>query len=284
VDPREPGMNVLDASEVLAHRDTVIWRYMNLPKFISMLDTQALYFSNLGTFIDHHEGALSKPALERIIQERMESARARKGRPLSEQEIEWVRERAMLAEAAVTKMKREHVLANCWYRSPVESGALGTIYGKDSVAIRSTIGKLYDCTRYHSPNIMIQFVHYVDHAVQDFDAEESFLFKHPLFAHEQEVRALMLIGPKLAAPPSLSVRVELPALIEAVHLAPGAAQLHSGVIESLLLRYDLPSVPVVRSEADTSPEYRQKLDEFVKRLNGDSLETVISELNARDRK
>ena len=93
----------------------------------------------------------------------------------------------------------------------------------------------------------------------------------------------MLIDPNLAAPPSLSVRVELPSLIDAVHLAPGAAELHSGVIESLLQRYDLPNVPVVRSEADTSPEYRQKLDEFAKRLKVDSLETVIAELNGRDK-
>ncbi|MFN8224152.1 MAG: hypothetical protein U0R50_13000 [Gaiellales bacterium] len=44
--------------------DTVVWRYIDLAKLISLLDHRALYFARADTLGDPHEGALPAPTSE----------------------------------------------------------------------------------------------------------------------------------------------------------------------------------------------------------------------------
>ena len=273
-----PGANIRDPHEILEFREEAIWRYMNLAKFISMLDTKSLYFTRLDRFDDRHEGALSAPAFERAVAESLAIMKAHEPFPVTEDDA---RERAALVEATVTKRKQESILANCWHRNAVESAAMWAKYGSEGVAIRSTIGALYECTRhYRNPGVMIQFVNYVDHDTHDFDAEEAFLFKHRLYAYEQEVRALILLDPGKTGPTGCPVPVDLTTLIHGVHLAPSAGGLQESVVKSLLARYELPNVEVVPSAADTVPEYRKRHDEFLVRLRTEQLDDVIAEHRA----
>ena len=272
------GANVRDAHEILEFRDEAIWRYMNLAKFISMLDTKSLYFTRLDRFDDRHEGALSAPGFERAVADAMAIMKADEPFSVTQDDA---RERAALVEAAVTKKKQESILANCWHRNAVESAAMWAKYGSEGVAIRSTIGALYECTKhYRNPGVMIQFVNYIDHDTHDFDPEEAFLFKHRLYSYEQEVRALILLPIGKAGPPGCPVPVDLTNMIHGVHLAPSAGGLQESVVKSLLARYALPNVEVVPSAADTIPEYRKRHDEFLVRLRTEKLDDVIAEHRA----
>ncbi len=47
--------------------DQVIWRYMDLPKFVTLVEGRALYFSRADLLGDSHEGAL--PELNRQARE-----------------------------------------------------------------------------------------------------------------------------------------------------------------------------------------------------------------------
>jgi hypothetical protein len=197
-----PGANIRDPHEILEFREEAIWRYMNLAKFISILDTKSLYFTRLDRFDDRHEGALSAPAFERAVAESLAIMKAHEPFPVTEDDA---RERAALVEATGTKRKQESILANCWHRNAVESAAMWTKYGSEGVAIRSTIGALYECTRhYRNPGVMIQFVNYVDHDTHDFDAEEAFLFKHRLLRIRTRSSDSDSLGPRKDWPDWLS--------------------------------------------------------------------------------
>jgi hypothetical protein len=274
VEPTEPGQNVRDAHEILEHREDVIWRYMNLWKFISMLESHSLHFSRLDQFNDRHEAAISAPAFETAVIESTEYMQAHEGRPVSDEDA---RERAALVEAATSKIKRESILVNCWHRNPNESGAMWAAYGNQGVAIRSTIGALYDCTKHYRPSVMIQWTYYVDHAVQDMDREEMFLFKHKLYAYEQEVRALILLPPGTVAPKLLPLEVDLKRLINGVYLAPLAAIWQIATIKSLLEKYNLPDIEVFPSVADTIPDYRRRHDEYLEKMRSTPVDEVIAE-------
>jgi hypothetical protein len=215
-----PGANIRDPHEILEFRNEAIWRYMNLAKFVSMLETRSLYFKRLDRFDDWHEGAMSARAFERAVVEALGRMRAHEPFPVTEEDA---RERAALVEASTTKVKQESMLANCWHRNVVESAAMWSKYGEEGVAIRSTIGLLYDCIKhYRHPGVMIQFVNYVDHIADDFDPEEAYLFKDRLFSYEQEVRALIFLTVGKAGPPGCPVPVDLNTLIQGVYLVPGA--------------------------------------------------------------
>ena len=55
-----------------------IWRYIDLPKFVSMLDKRALHFSNIQDVDDPYEGILPKADLEKIKQEIQEGMKKKK--------------------------------------------------------------------------------------------------------------------------------------------------------------------------------------------------------------
>jgi hypothetical protein len=53
--------------EILTHHPTKIWRYMDFTKFISVLDTQTLFFSRIDLLGDKFEGSVPKGFYESLI-------------------------------------------------------------------------------------------------------------------------------------------------------------------------------------------------------------------------
>lgn len=47
---------------------TKVWRYMDLPKFVWLLQHQELFFPNLTMLSDPHEGASTKRYVERMTE------------------------------------------------------------------------------------------------------------------------------------------------------------------------------------------------------------------------
>ena len=102
-----------------------IWRYMDFAKFVSMLETQCLFFSRLDCLGDPFEGTVTTPHNERFLS-RVTSKSQR-------EEFE-----------NMCKIVRTHIFVSCWNLSEHENDALWKIYGlsKESVAVRTSYGKL----------------------------------------------------------------------------------------------------------------------------------------------
>lgn len=170
-----PYKTSLFAKEPPNH-DARLWRYMDLQRFISILDRKELYFPSAATLskCDPFEG---EPALEKIY------AASQKG----QDEMRWLRLNADLFK---------HLnFFNCWHMNDGESDAMWKLYsnGNDGVAIQSTVTRIKSCFDQSESEVYMGMVNYDGrHTLELSDRTDvvitDYMLKRPAFKHEQEVR------------------------------------------------------------------------------------------------
>src|SRR5262249_39130411 len=103
-----------------------IWRYMDFTKFVSLLDTGALFFCRADQVSDSWEGAHTVENLRRRSQ--MLSAEKFPERDLGLSEV--------------YRSLRRHTFLNCWHLSAFESVAMWKLYvaHSEGIAIQATFG------------------------------------------------------------------------------------------------------------------------------------------------
>src|SRR5215212_227821 len=139
-----------------------VWRYMDFPKFISMLAAGALHFVRADHLGDPFEGSVSASSL----QARPDVAHAYSaymhahGLAVSAQQIA-----AMIAFTR-ERMPRQ-VLINCWHMNKAESAAMWALYSQagQGIAIRSTLERLLEALpeQYGDAAIGASAVTYMDY-------------------------------------------------------------------------------------------------------------------------
>jgi hypothetical protein len=133
--------------------DTKIWRYMDFTKFVSLLATRKLYFSNIESLSasDPFEGLYTRHNLEA---ERQFLALAfdklpEEARRAFSNEASWanfVRHATLGNQRDFAKKQRRLTYVNCWHISSHQSAAMWKIYLKsdEGIAIQSTVGHLIE--------------------------------------------------------------------------------------------------------------------------------------------
>lgn len=220
--------------------DETLWRYMDLTRFITLLQSQSLYFSSTSFFPDLWEGEyglanqLARPKLYGSDSEKISQ---------------------VLTQS--TDYFKQRVFVNCWNQSPYEAVSMWSRYVplSQGIAISTTWEKL---TR----NIMAEEtiygakVQYIDHD-SDFIPEgnrlNAFLTKQKYFSDENEVRLLHYKddGQEINLP-GINVRIDLGGLIEGVHLAPGTPAWAYETVSKLCQTYGL-ETEVFTSVIDKKP-------------------------------
>ncbi len=113
--------------------DTVMWRYMDLTKFMSLLESKSVFFLRGDLFVDKYEGTVPKQAIESMSYYKAEIE-------------EFVKVKRSLREsvAHVYEMMRRFVFLNCWHINDFESAAMWDLYTKagNGVAIQTTFGNI----------------------------------------------------------------------------------------------------------------------------------------------
>jgi hypothetical protein len=221
--------------------NALIWRYIDLAKFVSMLDHHALFFSQTTRLTDRFEGSYPEPN----VRAREFSSRVR---PLSHQ---W---------AMAHKTARSLVYVNCWHHNEYESAAIWDLYGqRDSgIAICSTFARLRDSMASTPEHITIGMVNYIDYArdrMPENNELDPFLHKRLSYAHEQELRALY-IDPTLPeeTPAGLDIDCDLDTLIDAIFVSPKAASWFRDVVTSITEQYEI-AKQVRQSNLDDDPVF-----------------------------
>jgi hypothetical protein len=105
--------------------DADVWRYMDLPRYLLMLQSQALHFAQADLMTDRWEGALTRrPAPERGLPT---------GIPASPD----------FGDVPIA-FPQHMVRLNCWHLSEYESAAMWTLYEREGrgIAVRSTWSRL----------------------------------------------------------------------------------------------------------------------------------------------
>jgi hypothetical protein len=228
-------------------RETPVWRYFDLARFLSLLENRALYFSRADKLGDPLEGSLTKGT----VAWRDEWLR-NPPQGMSRDEIDkLIRQNSGLYESLPQK-----IYINCWHLGAHESMAMWRGYGAGpyGVAIRSTFGVLYDTLpsklQYagHEESIFLGPVRYLDYSsVAERIPHENNVFgpymcKSVAYQHETELRAVFADFFKLGekreeAPAGHFVDIDLSRLVQAVIVSPLAPDWFEGVMRSTCARF-----------------------------------------------
>jgi hypothetical protein len=243
-----------------ANRDVRIWRYMDLAKYLDLLQRRSLFFARATSLGDPFEGSSTKAmvaAREFIMQNRSSDPNLVQFKDLPENFF------AILSDG-YRRMVQEYLIS-CWHVNEHESAAMWSLYLKsgEGVCIQSTYRRLRSCL---PKCVLIGQVNYIDYNTEGFSADNAFNFivhKRKSFEHERELRAIFwaVDGTPEAQPykeriekVGLWIDVNLSSLIETVQISPAAEPWLAKVIQEVTAKYDLPA-PVSQSALAESPLY-----------------------------
>jgi len=221
--------------------DTPIWRYLDLPRFASMIMRGSVFFVRSDFLGDPFEGAIPQSVLEQV-----DDFVATDGTPIH---------RAVIVNLIRgVKGFRERMLVSCWYMDETESAGVWQIYGNGSgVAVKSSVGRLKDSlqTEYR---FMIGAINYVDYKTATLPLGNlfwPFVHKRHEFEHEREVRVVIANFPRPVEGDTgseiadetftipgvvsgLEIKADLETMIDDVVVAPDAPDWYLDVVQRLL--------------------------------------------------
>ncbi|MEA2095356.1 MAG: hypothetical protein U9P73_01500 [Candidatus Cloacimonadota bacterium] len=230
-----------------------IWRYIDFTKFVSLLDSKALYFSNVDKLNDPYEGRYTKANIDEFKQ-------LSKKDNTKNNAFETI---LGLTENSLIRKLRECTVINCWHINSDESAAMWSLYLKsnEGVAIQSRFQKLCKCFEPANEMIHIGKVRYMDYN-KDFinfdNTYRTYICKRKCFEHEKELRAfhqnLVIDSKQKRVNLNKSILkngkfipVDINELIEKVYVSPTAPIWFKDLVISILKKYYV-NVPVIYSK------------------------------------
>jgi hypothetical protein len=241
-----------------------IWRYIDLAKYISLLDQRALYFCRADKLDDPFEGSL--PSL---------NVNARSTHPHINGTVtasDGTIETTAAALSRQYRIARTQAFVNCWHMNTHESAAMWQLYCSNTqgIAIRSTYQALCDSFQKSPPSVFVGAVNYIDYDLEPIRGGNTLvllnlfsplLHKRRSYQHEAELRAIVPWELPDKLPKSvwqepkevgILVPVELDILLESVFVAPNAPTWFFDVVRSVSTKYGL-SAPLRYSRLGEAP-------------------------------
>ncbi len=201
--------------------DTIVWKYLDLSKFLDLLLSKKLFMSRSDKFEDQYEGTFSEPTYEEI-------------KKLAVDNPEFLN---------YYKTHREKVAISSWHINEYESFAMWQIFTKNNegLAIQSTIGRLQKAVR--PENNFDQYigeVNYIDYKKEYIPFDDlffPFLFKRKSFQYEREVRILTDTSKsEIKLNDGLKINVDINQLIEKIYIHPKSENWYKKLVIELVER------------------------------------------------
>jgi hypothetical protein len=199
--------------------DTIVWKYLDLSKFLDLLLSQKLFMSRSDKFEDQYEGTFSEPTFEEI-------------KKLSENNPEFL---------DYYKSKREKVVVSSWHINEYESFAMWQIFTQNSegLAIQSTVERLQNALKLETNfKQYIGEVNYIDYKKEHIPFDDSFfpfLFKRKSFQYEREVRIISDLSEKnITINDGLKIDVDIKQLIEKIYIHPKSENWYKKLVIELV--------------------------------------------------
>lgn len=199
--------------------NTIIWKYLDLSKFLDLLLSRKLFLSRSDKFEDQYEGTFSEPTFEEI-------------KRLSENNPEFL---------SYYKSHREKVVVSSWHINEYESFAMWQIFTQNSegLAIQSTIGRLQNALEVEKDTQQyIGEVNYIDYKKEYIPFEDTFfpfLFKRKSFQYEREVRVLSdLSDQQIKINDGIKIDIDIKQLIEKIYIHPKSENWYKKLVIELV--------------------------------------------------
>jgi hypothetical protein len=240
-----------------------LWRYMDLAKFISLLQESALYFCRADHFFDDRfEGATGFKAMKVFWEQQerafiinaMKSTCEGTGKTVNQEKILQAAEQYVSAQREIREIReRQRTFLTCWHRNQEESDAMWQIYSRRNqymLAIKTSVERLDKALGDHSDN-EIGEVNYIDYRTFSPALGQQFWYKRRSFQHEQEIRVIIETCDPLDAA-GLLERVKLDVLIEKIVLGPDTPDWFEALVKSITLKYDQ-NLEIIHSDMNAEP-------------------------------
>lgn len=241
-----------------------IWRYVDLTKFLELLNSKSLYFTRLDKFDDIFEGSVPiKTAQTRTIPKRVVIQEVLvNGEKISSSEVTLDNPEDYIENQ---KKEREKFAVNCWHMNDFESAAMWKLYLKsnEGIAIQSNFKKLKKILTKSRFQFFIGTVNYIDYENDKLEFDNSFLpfvHKRKSFSHENELRAIIPIeAPKNSGKIDLSeggwkIKINLNELIENIYISPESPEWMTKLIADTCQKFGY-GFNIINSRMNDKPIY-----------------------------
>lgn len=237
---------------------TKLWRYMDLSKFLHLLETKTLFFARADNLGDPFEGASGVADREiewdkfylEFFSDAVRNPPSRNS-PF-ETEIEADATRLLKQMRASAEAERKSTFVSCWHANEGESEALWRLYCppySSGVALETTAERL--TAALGDSDIELGQVQYVDFRRSFAGIHDRIFWKRSSLRHEAEVRAVMKhrFGKESGG---VSRLVDIETLCVSVVPSPFAAAWFGPLIKSVTERYAL-NLNIAKSELLAQP-------------------------------
>ncbi|MGC1778753.1 MAG: hypothetical protein WBB34_12450 [Xanthobacteraceae bacterium] len=241
-----------------------IWRYIDLPKLISMLSRKSLFFACPNDFDDPFEGYLPRSHVQahteitdkyvtHFRELRAEFGVRYPGRDLTMLDDAVKKVELGLNAPNLLKEVATRFGVNCWHKNETESAAMWELYG-NCIAVESSVARLQSA--FNRDGVIVDEIRYMDFDKDPIDKGHrhySLFLKRREFRHEQEVRATILL--KVFGKGEY-VDCDIEKLVAAIHVAPGAPPYYADAVRQVVAHVGTsPSIPVLVSPLFNAPDY-----------------------------
>ena len=199
--------------------DTIVWKYLDLSKFLDLLLSQKLFMSRSDKFEDQYEGTFSEPTFEEI-------------KKLSINNPDFLN---------YYKTHREKVAVSSWHINEYESFAMWQIFTQNSegLAIQSTVKRLQDALipekNYKQYIGEVNYIDYKKEYIPFDDLFFPFLFKRKSFQYEREVRIITdVTDNNIKLNDGLKINVDINQLIEKIYIHPKSENWYKNLVIQLV--------------------------------------------------
>jgi hypothetical protein len=227
--------------------ESKLWRYMDFTKYVSMLSTVGLYFARADSFDDTFEGAKGLKKNKAVWDDHyLQFFRDAINNPPDGYEckysVEEVEQQAqkLLAELEVGgQFSRKHTFISCWHENEHESEAMWRLYASyldNAIAVKTTYDRLYRSLG-RNPSIRIGRVMYIDLGKGYAGINDSFWRKRKSFAHEKEVRAIVV--DRECNDMGKIIGCDLTNLIEEIFVSPSAPSWFVHLVNDVNKKYEI---------------------------------------------
>lgn len=207
--------------------ETIVWKYLDLSKFLDLLLHKKLFMSRSDKFEDQYEGTFSEPTYEEI-------------KKIAHNNQKFLN---------YYKTHRENVVISSWHINEYESFAMWQIFTKNNegLAIQSTVKGLMDSltTEGHYEQYIGE-VNYIDYKKELIPFEDTFfpfLYKRKSFQYEKEVRILTDVSnTNKTINDGLKIDIDIHQLIKKIYIHPKSENWYKELVFKLMnkLGFDFP--------------------------------------------
>jgi hypothetical protein len=216
--------------------DKLLWRYLDLPRYIDLLIKKKIFFCRADRFEDPFEGRFNKLSEEEFINNQVEKSGASLADFLQQH-----------------SKKRMSTTVNCWHQNNDENYAMWQIYsrGDFGIAIQTNFKCLKKSFEKTPAAIHIGKVNYFDESAESLavDGEFSpFLNKRNVYNYENEVRCCYVAQEaknenfdweRTDEPNGVFIEVDLKKLIQKLYISPNSPKWFKDVVKDINSKYGM---------------------------------------------